>query len=76
MNLSDFGLTSAKVPSSVPTRRAAASASQLLAACRGASKEGHALEWSLGSHASSERDQQRLDDTNPPKGFLTSQSNV
>jgi len=39
MNLSEFGLTSATVPSPVPARRAAVTAAQLLAVCRGASKE-------------------------------------
>jgi len=56
MNLSDFGLTSAKVPSSVPARRAAATASQLLAACRGASKEGGQL---VALWLADERDEER-----------------
>jgi len=43
MNLSDFGLTSATVPSLVPARRAAATAAQVLAVCRGASKQGGQL---------------------------------
>ncbi len=43
MNLSPLGLTSASVPSAVPTRRAAASSGQLLAACRLAWEQGGQL---------------------------------
>jgi len=43
VNLADFGLTSATVPCGMPAVRATATAAQLLAACRGAARQGGRL---------------------------------
>ena len=56
MNLSPLGLTAATVASTVPARRATASAGQLLAACRVAWEQGARL---VGLWMCDERDRDR-----------------